>query len=73
MRKTIISSVSKTVPADGFSVDGAKIVVVEVGHSDGDNTTVLHVPSIGLVVAGVVIDLKREQLLPSNMSTCPQS
>src|SRR2546427_13086360 len=46
------SILAKTVPADGFSVDGAKIVVVEVGHSDGDNTTVLHVPSIGLVVAG---------------------
>ena len=46
---------AKTVPADGFSVDGAKMFVVEAGHSDGDNTTVLHVPSIGLVVAGDVV------------------
>jgi hypothetical protein len=46
---------AKTVPADGLSVDGVKMVVVEVGHSDGDNTTVLHVPSIGLVVAGDVV------------------
>jgi len=27
-------------------------VVVEVGHTDTDDTTVLHVPAIGLVVAG---------------------
>jgi hypothetical protein len=30
------------------------LVAVEVGHSDTDNTTVLHVPSISLVVAGDV-------------------
>jgi hypothetical protein len=29
-------------------------VVVETGHTDTDDTTVLHVPSIGLVVAGDV-------------------
>jgi glyoxylase-like metal-dependent hydrolase (beta-lactamase superfamily II) len=28
------------------------LVVVEVGHSDTDYTTCLHVPSVGLVVAG---------------------
>src|SRR6266852_5330301 len=28
------------------------LVVVEVGHTDTDHTTCLHVPSIGLVVAG---------------------
>jgi glyoxylase-like metal-dependent hydrolase (beta-lactamase superfamily II) len=28
------------------------LVVVEVGHTDTDNTTCLHVPSLGLVVAG---------------------
>jgi glyoxylase-like metal-dependent hydrolase (beta-lactamase superfamily II) len=30
-------------------------VIVEVGHSDTDDTTVLHVPDLGLVVAGDVI------------------
>ena len=29
-------------------------MAVEVGHTDTDDTTVLHVPSIGLVVAGDV-------------------
>jgi glyoxylase-like metal-dependent hydrolase (beta-lactamase superfamily II) len=57
------SILAKTVPADGFSVDGAKIVVVEVGHSDGDNSTVLHVPSIGLVVAGDVVYTNVHQYL----------
>src|SRR6266480_2612903 len=57
------SILAKTVPADGFSVDGAKIVVVEVGHSDGDNSTMLHVPSIGLVVAGDVVYTNVHQYL----------
>jgi len=30
------------------------LVAVEVGHSDTDHTTILHVPSVGLVVAGDV-------------------
>jgi hypothetical protein len=30
------------------------LVVVEVGHSDTYHTTCLHVPSVGLVVAGDV-------------------
>ena len=29
-----------------------ELVVVELGHTDTDHTTCLHVPSIGLVVAG---------------------
>ena len=35
-------------------LEGRELVVVEVGHSDTDNTTFLHVPSAGLVVAGDV-------------------
>src|SRR5260370_6999129 len=42
------SILAKTVPADGFSVDGARILVVEAGHSDGDNTLSLHLPSSAL-------------------------
>ena len=37
-----------------FELEGHELVAVEVGHTDTDNTTVLHVPSIGLVVAGDV-------------------
>ncbi|MBM0276250.1 MBL fold metallo-hydrolase [Micromonospora tarensis] len=29
-----------------------KLVAIEVGHSETDGTTVLHVPSLDLVVAG---------------------
>ena len=32
-----------------------ELVIVEVGHSDTDDTSVLHIPVLGLVVAGVVI------------------
>jgi hypothetical protein len=31
---------------------GHELVAVELGHADTDHTTCLHVPSIGLVVAG---------------------
>jgi glyoxylase-like metal-dependent hydrolase (beta-lactamase superfamily II) len=44
----------RTVPVDGIELDGHRLLAVEVGHSDTDDTTVLHVPSIGLVVAGDV-------------------
>jgi metallo-beta-lactamase superfamily protein len=33
-------------------LEGQDLVVVEVGHTDTRDTTVLHVPAIGLVVAG---------------------
>ncbi len=38
----------------GFELEGHRFEVIEVGHTDTDDTTVLHVPSIGLVVAGDV-------------------
>ena len=37
-----------------FDLEGHDLVVVEVGHTDTDYTTCLHVPSVGLVVAGDV-------------------
>jgi len=43
-----------TVPDNRFTLEGHDLVMVEVGHTDTDDTTVLHVPSIGLVVAGDV-------------------
>jgi glyoxylase-like metal-dependent hydrolase (beta-lactamase superfamily II) len=41
-------------PLDGpsFELEGHQLVAVDVGHTDTDNTTVLHVPDLGLVVAG---------------------
>ncbi len=42
----------QVVPADGFELEGHRLIPVEVGHTDTDETTVLHVPSIDLVVAG---------------------
>jgi len=35
-----------------IDLEGHDVVVVPLGHTDTDNTTCLHVPSIGLVVAG---------------------
>ena len=44
-----------TVPDNRFTLEGHDLVIVEVGHSDTDDTSVLHVPDLGLVVAGDVI------------------
>jgi glyoxylase-like metal-dependent hydrolase (beta-lactamase superfamily II) len=40
---------------DVINLEGNELRVIEVGHTDTDETTVLHVPSIGLIVAGDVI------------------
>ncbi|MEO3821969.1 MBL fold metallo-hydrolase [Plantactinospora sp. B24E8] len=47
--------VAVPVPAEGFLLEGNPVRAVETGHTDTDQTTVLHVPSIGLVVAGDVV------------------
>ena len=44
-----------SVPDNHFTLEGHDLVIVEVGHSDTDDTTVLHVPDLELVVAGDVI------------------
>jgi glyoxylase-like metal-dependent hydrolase (beta-lactamase superfamily II) len=46
--------VYQSMPIDGIKLEGHQLLAVEVGHTDTDDTTVLHVPSIGLVVAGDV-------------------
>lgn len=43
------------VPEDGFLLEGQVLRAVETGHTDTDDSSVLHVPSIGLVVAGDVV------------------
>ncbi|MDR7275212.1 MBL fold metallo-hydrolase [Catenuloplanes atrovinosus] len=42
-------------PAGGLTLDGHELFAVETGHSDTDDTSVLHVPGLGLVVAGDVV------------------
>ncbi|MET9310508.1 MBL fold metallo-hydrolase [Kribbella sp. NPDC003505] len=38
-----------------IELEGHQLFVVEVGHSDTDDTSVLHVPALSLVVAGDVV------------------
>ncbi|MEU1205071.1 MBL fold metallo-hydrolase [Nocardia sp. NPDC005825] len=47
--------VYQPIPEEGIDLEGHKLIAVEVGHSDTDATTVLHVPSIDLVVGGDVV------------------
>ncbi|MEU3183160.1 MBL fold metallo-hydrolase [Streptomyces sp. NPDC006923] len=42
-------------PAEGVRLDGRELLAHEVGHSDTDETSVLHIPSLELVVAGDVV------------------
>jgi glyoxylase-like metal-dependent hydrolase (beta-lactamase superfamily II) len=44
-----------TVPDDRFTLEGHELVIVEVGATDSEDTTVLHVPDLDLVVAGDAI------------------
>jgi glyoxylase-like metal-dependent hydrolase (beta-lactamase superfamily II) len=46
--------VFESIPAAGFMLEGHRCEAVEVGQTDTDDTTVLHVPSIGSVLAGDV-------------------
>jgi glyoxylase-like metal-dependent hydrolase (beta-lactamase superfamily II) len=41
-----------TLEGDEFDLEGHDLVAVDLGHTDTDDTTCLHVPSIELVVAG---------------------
>jgi glyoxylase-like metal-dependent hydrolase (beta-lactamase superfamily II) len=46
---------ARVVPGDRFTLEGRDLVMVDVGHGDADDNSVLHVPDLGLVVAGDVI------------------
>ena len=39
----------------GFELEDVPLLPVEVGHTDTDATTMLHVPAIGLLIAGDVV------------------
>jgi glyoxylase-like metal-dependent hydrolase (beta-lactamase superfamily II) len=45
-------SIAEPLESNEIALEGSKLLVVRVGHTDTDDTTCLHVPSIGLVVAG---------------------
>jgi len=47
-----VISIADPLQGDEIDLEGNKLVVVQVGHTDTDDTTCLHVPSIGLVAAG---------------------
>src|SRR6478672_525054 len=47
-----VIAIAEPLQGDEIELEGEKLVVVQVGHTDTDDTTCLHVPSIGLVVAG---------------------
>jgi glyoxylase-like metal-dependent hydrolase (beta-lactamase superfamily II) len=46
---------AEALDAGTFSLEGNAIVALDIGHTDTDHTTCLHVPSLGLVVAGDAI------------------
>ena len=47
-----VISIADPLQGDEIDLEGNKLVVVRLGHTDTDDSTCLHVPSIGLVVAG---------------------
>ena len=54
-----------------IQLEGRDLLVVEVGHTDTEHTTCLHVPSAGLVVAGdAVYNDVHLYLAESNTETC---
>jgi glyoxylase-like metal-dependent hydrolase (beta-lactamase superfamily II) len=46
--------IAEPIKGDRFQLEGQDLIAVEVGHTDTADSTVLHIPSIGLVVAGDV-------------------
>ena len=50
---SLVSAV--TVPGNRFTIEGHDLVIVEVGHADTADNSILYIPDLGLVVAGDVI------------------
>ena len=44
--------IAEELKSNVIQLEGRDLVAVELGHTDTDHTTCLHVPSVGLVVAG---------------------
>jgi glyoxylase-like metal-dependent hydrolase (beta-lactamase superfamily II) len=45
-------SIAEPLTEPFFELEGHRLDVIDLGHTDTDNTTCLHVPDIGLIVAG---------------------
>jgi len=62
--------IAEELEGTAIRLEGRDLVVVEVGHTDTDHTTCLHVPSTGLVVAGdVAYNDVHAYLIESNPQT----
>jgi glyoxylase-like metal-dependent hydrolase (beta-lactamase superfamily II) len=62
--------IAETLKGNVIDLEGRDLVVVKVGHTDTDHTTCLHVPSVGLVVAGdVAYNDVHPYLIESNAQT----
>ena len=48
-------AVAERLDQAAFSFEGSEIIAVDIGHTDTDHTTCLHMPSIALVIAGDAI------------------
>jgi glyoxylase-like metal-dependent hydrolase (beta-lactamase superfamily II) len=48
-------TVAERIDRPAFKLEGNDIIAVDIGHTDTDHTTCLHVPSIALVIAGDAI------------------
>ena len=46
--------IAQELEGDTIDLEGQRLRAIEVGHTDTDHTTCLHVPSIGLIAAGDV-------------------
>jgi len=55
------------VDATGFELEGVPLLPVQVGRTDTHVTTILHIPDIGLIVAGDVIDNGVRPLHPATV------
>ena len=44
-----------TPPGNRLTLEGHELIIIEVGHADTDDSSVLHAPDLGLVVAGDVL------------------
>ena len=45
--------IAEKLHGNSIKLEGRDLIAVPLGHTDSDNTTCLHVPSLGLVVAGM--------------------
>jgi glyoxylase-like metal-dependent hydrolase (beta-lactamase superfamily II) len=44
--------IADAIPESEFELEGHRMIAIGIGHTDTDNTTCLHIPSIGLVISG---------------------